>query len=57
MEGKPRASVPKNLWEDHQVSAKVYNRSLLLASGLNLRELEYLELNNNNNRLHSLEFR
>ena len=50
----PRASVPKHLWEGRQVSAKVYNSSsLLLASGLKLRELECLEPNNNNRLLSS----
>jgi len=53
MEDKLRASVPKHLWEGPQVSAKLFNSSLLLASGLNLRDLECLELNNNNRLLSS----
>ena len=53
MEDKLRASVPKHLWEGPQVSAKVFNSSLLLASGLNLRDLECLELNNNKRLLSS----
>ena len=53
MEGKPRASVAKHLWEGTQVSAKVFNSSLILALGLNLRDLECLELNNNNRLLSS----
>jgi hypothetical protein len=47
MEGKPLASVAKHLWEGPQVSAKVFSSSLLLASGVNLRDLDCLELNNN----------
>ena len=55
MEDKPRASVPKHLWEGPQVSAKVFNSSSLLLGSEVLRELECLELNNN--RLLSSEVR
>lgn len=41
----------KHLWEGPQDSGKVFNSSLLLASGCSLRELEFLGLNNN--RLHN----
>lgn len=50
---KTQASVVKHQWEGPQGSGKVFNSSLLLASGHNLRDLECLELNNN--RLHSSE--
>jgi hypothetical protein len=53
MEGKPQASVVKHKWEGPQDLGKVFNSSLILASGHNLRELECLELNNN--RPHSSE--
>ena len=53
MEDKPRASVPKHLWEGPQVSAKVFNSSSLLLGSEVLRELECLELNNNNRLLSS----
>jgi hypothetical protein len=48
---KTQASVVKHQWEGPQGSGKVFNSSLVLASGHNLRELECLELSNN--RLHS----
>jgi len=53
MGGKPQASVVKHQWEGPQDSGKVFNSSLILASGHNLRDLECLELNNN--RPHSSE--
>jgi hypothetical protein len=53
MEDKPRASVPKHLWEGPQVSAKVFNSSSLLLASEVLRELECLEINNNNRLLSS----
>ena len=57
MEGKTRAwaLLAKHLSEGLQDSDKVFNSSLLLVFVYNLRELEFLGVINNNNRLHSSE--